>query len=168
MKKIVLVCLFICAIQSLNTSFSQTKTAHVNTQLLMDTLPSRKKAILEIQEISKRGEAELIAMDEQFQKAYNDYTVNKKTQSAELNQYEEGRLQKMQQDLGKREQELNTLIQNMTNTMNEKTYKTIQEATKTVATKKGFQYVLEEATTIFAGGPSITSEVIVELLKIDK
>ncbi|MCC6702688.1 MAG: OmpH family outer membrane protein [Fluviicola sp.] len=168
MKKIVLVSILFCSIQCLNFSFSQSKTAHVNTQLLMDTLPSRKKAILEIQEVSKRGEAELIGMDEQFQKAYKEYTVNQKTQSAQLNQYEEGRLQKMQQDLGKREQELNALIQNMTNTMNEKTYKTIQEATKTIATKKGFQYVLEEATTIFAGGPNITSEVIVELLKIDK
>jgi Skp family chaperone for outer membrane proteins len=91
----------------------------------------------------------------------------KKDQSEQLNQYEESRLQKLQQDLQKRDQELTTLIQNMTITMNDNTYKIIQEAVKTIANKKGFQYVIEEATAVYAGGTSITNDVITELMRLD-
>lgn len=167
MKQLLILLTFLISTQFLTTAFGQSKTAHVNTQTLMDTLPSRKKAIAEIQEVTKRSEAELIDLDKQLQKVYTDYMAVKSTQSEQLNQYEESRLQKMQQDLQKREQELNALIQNMTVSMNEKTLKIVQEAVKNVAQKKGFQYVIEEATTIYAGGTSITNDVIVELIRLD-
>ena len=167
MKKLFIILVLTLACQAQTATFGQSKTAHVDTKLLMDTLPSRKKAIAEIQEVTKRGQAELIELDKQLQKAYNDYVANKKDQSEQVNQYEEGKLQKLQQDFQNREQELNTLIQNMNSSMNDKTYKIIQQAVKTVANKKGFQYVLEEATTIYAGGTSITNDVITELIRLD-
>ncbi len=167
MKNLLLIFTFLITSQLFSLAYSQSKTAHVNTQTLMDTLPSRKKALAEIQEVTKRSEAELVDLDKQLQKAYNDYMVAKPNQSEQINQYEESKLQKLQQDLQKREQELSGLIQKMTIIMNEKTLKIIQDAVKNVAQKKGYQYVLEEATTIYAGGTSITNDVITELMKLD-
>ncbi len=157
--------MFVCQGQS--TLFAQSKTAHVNTKTLMDTLPSRKKALAEIAEVTKRSEKELVDLDQQLKEAYEKYMSVKKDQSEQLNQYEESRLQKLQQDLQKRDQELTTLIQNMTITMNDNTYKIIQEAVKTIANKKGFQYVIEEATAVYAGGTSLTNDVIIELMRLD-
>lgn len=166
MKQLTIIFAFLIACQLTGIAYGQ-KTAHVNTKALMDTLPSRKRALAEIQEVTKRGEAELLDMDKALQKAYSDYMAAKDNQSPQVNQYDESKLQKMQQDFQKREQELNVMIQNMTIAMNDETYRLIQEASKAVATKKGYQYVLEEATTIVAAGPSITNDVISELLRLD-
>lgn len=167
MKKILIVFTLILSTQLFQNVLAQSKTAQVNTKALMDTLPSRKKALGEIQEVTKRGEAELAEMEKQFKKAYDDYLAAKPNQSQQVNQYEESKLQKMQQDFQKREQELNTMIQNMTIEMNDKTYKIIQEATKTIAVKKGFQFVLEETNAIYAGGTNLTNDIITELLRLD-
>jgi outer membrane protein len=167
MKKLILIFFLVFATQVQSNLFAQSKTAHVNTKILMDTLPSRKKALAEITEVTKRSEKELVDLDQQLKEAYEKYMSVKKDQSEQLNQYEESRLQKLQQDLQKRDQELTTLIQNMTITMNDNTYKIIQEAVKTIANKKGFQYVIEEATAVYAGGTSITNDVITELMRLD-
>lgn len=167
MKRILTTLMFLVVCQLHSTLLAQTKTAHVNTQLLLDTLPSRKKALLEIQEVTKRSEAELIELDKQLQKAYNDYMAKKETQSAQLNQYDENKLQKLQQDFQKRESELNSSIQKMNYALNDLNYKTVQKAVKTVADKKGFLYVFDVASAVYSGGIDITSEVITELLRLD-
>jgi outer membrane protein len=76
----------------------QSKLAHVNTQALIDTMPSRIKAMKEINELSQKGEQELKELETQLEKAYNEYLTRKPTQSEAMNQYDESRLQKMQQD----------------------------------------------------------------------
>ena len=167
MKRILSILILLVICQAYSTLLAQSKTAHVNTQLLLDTLPSRKKALLEIQEVTKRREAELVELDKQLQKSYNDYVSKKESQSAQLNQYDESKLQKLQQDLQKRENELNTIIQKMNYTLNDQSYKTVQKAVKTVADKKGIQYVLDVASAVYSNGPDITMDVIAELLRLD-
>lgn len=167
MKKQLFILLFLFICPFYNTVFAQSKVAHINTKTVLDTIPSRKKALQEIQEITKQSEAELIELDKQLQKVYNDYMAKKGEHSETVNQYEENRIQKMQQDLQSREQELSNNIQNMTAAMNENTYKIIQKAVKTIATKKGFLYVLEENSVLYAGGTDITNEVLTELLRVD-
>lgn len=157
--------LFICSVG--NTVFAQTKIAHVNTKTVLDTIPSRKKGLQEIREITKQSEAELIELDKQIQKVYTDYMNKNSDQSQTVNQYEENRLRKMQQDLQSREQELNDDLQKMSMALNEKTYSIVVDAVKTIATKKGFQYVIDQETALFSGGTDITNEVITEVLKLD-
>ena len=79
----------------------------------------------------------------------------------------ENRIQKMQQDLQSREQELNTILQKKSMALNEKTYSLVKDAVKTIATKKGFQYVIDQETALFSGGTDITGEVILEVLRLD-
>lgn len=167
MKRILFTLTFLLICQAYSTLLAQTKTAHVNTQLLLDTLPSRKKALLEVQEVTKRGETELLELDKQLQKSYNEYMSRKETQSAQLNQFDESKLQKLQQDLQKRENELNAIIQKMNYSLNDQSYKLVQKAVKTVADKKGFQYVLDVASAVYSGGMDITNDALAELLRLD-
>ena len=157
--------LFISSVGS--TVFAQSKIAHVNTKAVLDTIPSRKKGLKEIQEITKQSEAELIELDKQIQKVYTDYMNKNSDQSQTVNQYEENRIRKMQQDLQSREQELNDDLQKMSMALNEKTYSIVKDAVKTIATKKGFQYVIDQETALFSGGTDITNDVITEVLKLD-
>lgn len=167
MKKqhIILLILFLCPVGI--TVFAQTKIAHVNTKTVLDTIPSRKKGLKEIQEITKQSEVELIELDNQLQKVYTDYMNQKTNRSETVNQYEENRIQKLQQGLQSREQELNSAIQKMSMALNESTYKIVKEAIQTIATKKGFQYVLDQEAALFSDGTDITAEVIVEVLRLD-
>jgi outer membrane protein len=157
--------LLICSVGS--TVFAQSKIAHVNTKSVLDTIPSRKKGLKEIKEITKQSEAELIELDNQLQKVYTEYMNQRTDRSQTVNQYEENRIQKMQQDLDSREQELDANLQKMSMALNEKTYSIVKDAVKTIATKKGFQYVIDQETALFSGGTDITSEVIAEVLKLD-
>ncbi|MBI3239089.1 MAG: OmpH family outer membrane protein [Flavobacteriia bacterium] len=149
------------------SAIGQSKLAHVNTQTLIDTMPSRIKAMKEINDLSQKGEQELKELETQLEKAYNEYLTRKPTQSEAMNQYDESRLQKMQQDAQNREQEISTLLQNLSATMNEKTLKTIKDAIAIIASKKGLNYVVDENSTLYATGLNITNEVITELLRID-
>ncbi len=158
---------FMFVIQVQNIVFGQSQTAHVNTKTLMDTLPSRKKALAEIQEVGKRSETELMELDTEFQKAYNNYDINKTSWDLQVGLYEKSRVEKLQQNFQKRQQELSNNIQNMTAAMNDNTYRIVQKAVKTIATKKGFLYVLEENSVLYAGGTDITNEVLTELLRVD-
>lgn len=146
---------------------AQSKVAHVNTQTLLDTLPSRKKSIAEIQELNRRAEEELTELEKKLQKEYSDYMGRKGTQSEQLNQYDESRLNKMQQDAQARELELSNQLQEFNNTMNQKSLKTIQDAVASVARKKGITYVIDENSALYSSGLDITEEVIIELLRLD-
>lgn len=167
MRKQFTIFLFLLTTALGNGVFAQSKIAHVNARTVVDTIPSRKKALKEIQEITKQSEAELHDLDQQLQKAYNDYMSNKAEQSATVNQYEESRIQKMQQNLQDRQQELDANIQKLNMALNESTYKLVKDAVQTIASKKGLLYVIDQEAALFSGGTDVTSEVIAEVLKLD-
>jgi len=52
---------------------AQVKVAHVNSQKLLDTLPSRKEAMKKLQEFEASGVNELKEMEADFNKALADY-----------------------------------------------------------------------------------------------
>ena len=62
MKKILLIVSLV--VFGVSPLFSQTKLAHVNSQKLLDTLPSRKAAIIKLQEFETNGVKELKEMED--------------------------------------------------------------------------------------------------------
>ncbi len=164
MKKVVLVFSLLLSL----TTFAQTKVAHVNTQKLLDTLPSRKEAMKQLSAFEQRGAAELKEMEEEVQKIYSKYMAEQTTMNQITKQYEEERIQKKSQAIQQREQELQQLMQKMGNELNEPILKRVQKAVERVAAAKKINYVIDETTTLyFKGGQDITHEVMVELLKLD-
>ena len=157
----------VIALTTVTAAQAQSKIAHVNSQTLLDTLPSRKAAIAEINELSRRADEELKAMEANLEKEYNAYMARRPNQTAAMNQYDEGRLAKMQADMQAREQEINQILQTMSSELNEVILKTVKDAVDLVAKRKGLNYVIDESSTLFANGTNITNEVIPELLRID-
>ncbi len=164
MKKLVLV----FAIFVSFTSIAQTKIGHVNTQKLLDTLPSRKVAMQQISDFEQKGVAELKDMETELQKIYSKYMAEQATLTPVMKQYEEERIQKKQQAMQQREQELQQQIQMLGNELNAPILKRVQKAVDHIATAKKINYVIDETSTLyFKGGTDLTAEVLVELLKLD-
>jgi outer membrane protein len=157
----------VIALTAVTSAQAQSKVAHVNSQKLLDTMPSRKKAIAEINEIERRGSEELKIMNDNLQKEYNAYMQRQPTQSAEMNQYDEGRLTKLQSDMQNRQAEIEQILQDMSAKLNDEILKSVKDAVDIIAKRKGLNYVIDESTTLYASGTNITNEVIPELLRID-
>lgn len=167
MKKILFA--LVVAVTAL-TAQAQTKVAHVKSQQLLDTMPTRKAGIREIQTIEANGIKELREMDSAVRVAYQRFEADVKAgkiTSEGAKQYEMGRIQRMQENLEARQQEIDQQLQYMTQELNAKTIEKVKKAVNIIATKKGINYVIDGDAALFAGGTDITSEVIVELLKLD-
>ncbi len=164
MKKLVLVFAIFVSL----TSIAQSKIGHVSTQKLLDTLPSRKAAMTQIEDFEKRGMEELKEMEAELQKKYSKYMSEQTILTPVLKQYEEEQLQKKQQAMQQREQELQQIMQKMGSDLNEPILKRVKKAIEIVAARKKLSYVLDETSTLyFAGGIDITMEVMAELLRLD-
>eukprot|EP00736_Rhodelphis_marinus_P013010 Rmarinus@m.8376 len=73
MKKLLVV---IILVVSAGAAMAQSKIAHVNSQALLDTLPSRKVAIKKLMKFEEEGIKELQAMQLDYQTALNKYKAD--------------------------------------------------------------------------------------------
>jgi outer membrane protein len=150
------------------SSFAQTKIGHVDSQKLLDTLPSRKDAIRKIDSMKTAGMDELRIMDADFQKAYQDYMTNQASKSPAERQIIEGRLMQKQQMLEATQASLEEGLQIVSEELNKPILDRVQKSIDIVADRKKLNYVLDVSATMYSkGGIDITSEVIVELLLLD-
>jgi outer membrane protein len=150
------------------STFAQTKIGHVDSQKLLDTLPSRIEAIKKLDSMKTAGMQELQLMDADFQKAYQDYMTNQASKSPAERQIIEGRLMQKQQMLEATQASLEEGLQIMSEELNKPILERVQKSIDIVAERKKLNYVLDVSATMYSkGGIDITSEVIVELLLLD-
>ncbi len=150
------------------SSFAQTKIGHVDSQKLLDTLPSRKEAIRKIDSMKTAGMDELRIMDADFQKAYQDYMTNQASKSPAERQIIEGRLMQKQQMLEATQASLEEGLQLRSEELNEPILKNVQAAIAKVAERQKLDYVIDVTSTMYSrDNLDITKEVIVELLLLD-
>ena len=165
MKKLLLAIVLVFSAGSL---MAQSKIAHVNSQQLLDTMPSRIAAIQKLQEFEKNGVTELQEMEADLNNALAKYERDRPNMSPVIIKIEEEKLMKKQQALQEREQSLNSEMQAYSNELNAPILEMVQKAVQIVSERKKLNYVIDESVTLyFAGGTDITDEVIVELLKMD-
>ncbi len=165
MKKLVLA---LVVLMSAATLTAQTKIGHVNSQKLLDTLPSRKAALKDLQTISEAGEKELVEMETELNKMAQKLETERATLSPIMIKFEEEKLQKKYQAIQMREQEIQQQLQIMSNDLNGPILRRLQKAVDIVAERKKLNYVIDESTTLyFKGGVDLTNEVLVELLRLD-
>lgn len=166
MKQIILTLVVVLATA---TAFSQQKIGHLNSQELLDTLPSRKAAIAKLQKYEQDGQAELEEMQLDFEKAYAKYERELPNMSPVIQKIEEEKLVRKQQALQERDQSLNRELQVVSQELNQPILDRLQRAVKIVAERKKLSYVIDESVTLYyGGGTDITEEVLTELLKLDK
>lgn len=151
----------------LNT-FAQSKIAHVDSQKLLDTLPSRKLAIKKLDSLKTAGMQELQVMDADFQKAYQVYMTNKDKMSEVERQIQESKLMQKQQMLEATQTSLEEGLQLMSEELNAPILDRVQKSIEIVSERKKLNYVIDVSATMYSkGGMDITNEVIVELLLLD-
>ena len=153
---------------SMSSAMAQVKMAHVNSQKLLDTLPSRKEAMKKLQEFEAAGVKELQEMEADFNKALADYEKKRADLSPMLIKIEEEKLMKKQQNIQDRQESLNQEMQIYSQELNKPILERVQKAVEIVSDRRKLNYVIDESVTLyFKGGTDITSEVIVELLRLD-
>jgi outer membrane protein len=153
---------------SMSSAMAQVKMAHVNSQKLLDTLPSRKEAMKKLQEFEAAGVKELQEMEADFNKALADYEKKRPDLSPMLIKIEEEKLMKKQQNIQDRQESLNQEMQIYSQELNKPILERVQKAVEIVSDRRKLNYVIDESVTLyFKGGTDVTAEVVVELLRLD-
>lgn len=165
MKKLLLA---LAVMFSMGTVMAQSKVAHVKSQVLLDTMPSRKDALTKLKKFEDDGMKELKEMQDDFNAAYQSYLMKQKDLSPTLQKIEEEKLMKKEQNINERQQALSQELQIYSQELNQPILERVQKAVEIVSDRKKLNYVLDESVTMyFKGGMDITSEVVVELLRLD-
>ncbi len=165
MRKLVLAFLVVLGSTAV---MAQSKVGHVNSQKLLDTLPSRKAAIEKLKEFEMSGIKELQEMEADFNTALAKYEQNRANMSPVIQKIEEEKLMKKNQAIQEREQSLNQEMQIYSQELNKPILDRVQKSVELVAERKKLNYVIDESVTLyFKGGTDITQEVLVELLRMD-
>jgi outer membrane protein len=165
MKKFLLV---LVVVVSAGAAMAQMKIGHVNSQQLLDTMPSRKAAMQKLADFEKEGVQELREMEADLNKSITAYQAKMKDLSPVMQQIEEEKLMKKQQAFEDRQQSLQYEMQAYSSELNNPILTRVQEAVKRVADLKKLSYVIDESVTLyFGGGIDITGEVAAELLKLE-
>jgi outer membrane protein len=153
---------------SMGAVMAQSKVAHVNSQKLLDTIPSRKEAMVKLKEFETSGVKELQEMEADFNTSLGKYEKERPNMSPMLIKIEEEKLMKKQQNIQDREQALNQEMQVYSQELNKPILERVQKAVEIVSDRKKLNYVIDETVTLyFKGGMDITAEVVVELLRLD-
>lgn len=164
MKKLLVALLVILS----TSAMAQQKIGHVNSQKMLDTMPSYKAAVKTLKQFEKDGYQELTEMENDLKKAYDIYMAKQADLTPIMKQIEEDKLRKKEAALNEREQSLQRELQAISASLNEPILDRIKLAVKTVADRKKISYVIDETTTLyFENGIDLTAEAIVELLKLD-
>jgi outer membrane protein len=147
---------------------AQMKIGHINSQVLLDTLQSRKDAMAALKQFEAEGVQELQEMNKAFESAYLRYQQNEKDWSPVIQKMEQEKLMKKQQALETRQVELEQQMQIYGQELNKPILDLVQTAVNNIAESKKLSYVLDETVTLyFKGGIDLTQEVMMELLKLE-
>lgn len=165
MKKLLLSVLI--SIVSLGAAFSQSTVAHVDTQEILDTMPSRKKAKAELSSFENRAVKELQETQQKLESDYARLQKEKATMSPTAYKFEEERLMKKSQEFQGRQKELDRQIQMLSQELNAPILERVQKAVEAVSKKQKIDYVIDESSLLYSNGKDITAMVMKEVLRLE-
>ncbi|PWH81331.1 OmpH family outer membrane protein [Brumimicrobium oceani] len=166
MKKLMLI--LVMAVTTLGAAYGQSSMAHVNTQKVLDTMPSRKNAMTELENFERRAVKELQETQQKLQGDYTKLQQEKASMSPTAYKFEEERLMKKSQEFQTRQQELDEQIQILSQELNAPILKTVQDAVAKVSKTEKVDYVIDESSLLYSGGRDITMLVIKEVLRVER
>lgn len=147
---------------------AQVKVGFVNSQELLDTMPSRKSAETKYLAFEKESYEEVQLMQQEIQKMYEDYERDRPNLTQVMAQSRERKIMERQQMLESRGQSLQQELQAYSNELNAPILERVQEAVKIVSERKKLTYVVDQTTVLyFDPAMDITKEVATELLKLE-
>lgn len=165
MKKVALIAVMVLATI---VTYSQSSIAHVNSQKVMDTMPSMKAAENEITKFEEKAIKELQETQKQLQAEFTKFEQERKTMSPTAAKFEENRLRKKSQDFQTRQQELDQQIQILSQELNAPILERVQKAVEIVCKKEKIDYVVDESYLLYSNGRDLTNMVIKEVLRLER
>lgn len=153
----------------MNSALAQSKIAHLNSQEIMQAMPSYKEAVNKLQTYEEDGYKELQAMKADYDATLAE--INAKMQAGPVSpvimQSYEQKLAKKEQDLSERQQSLQSELQAYSQELNRPILEKVEKAVKIVSDRNNYDYVFDISTLMIHNGPDITKEVISEILKME-
>ncbi len=150
-------------------AMAQVKVGFVDTQRLLDTMPSRKVAIVQFQEHEKSLREELTAMTTDLQKMYEDYEKKSSDMTPVLRQHAEKKIMDKQRALEERQESVQEELQAYGEELNKPILDKVKKAIGIISDRQKLSMVVDVTSTLyFAPEMNITNAVAVELLKLDK
>lgn len=157
------------AIISISGAAAQTKVGHVNSQKVLDTIPSRQAAMRDIEQLQNMGIKELTEMDSLLNVKGRQYELHQAEWPELTRKNQENAIRDLQARIQAREQAIDRDIQIAGNEANRKALEQVKTAVATISKLKKLNYVIDESVLLYyADGVDITNEVIAEVIRLDK
>ena len=150
-------------------TMAQVKIGFVDSQKLLDTMPSRKVAMEKYMAHEKEVAEEFNVMRADLQKAYADYQAKQGDLTPVLRQAAEKKIMDKERAVEERQQTIQQELQLFGEELNVPILDRIQKAISIVSERQKLSMVVDKSSTLyFAPDMDITSAVAVELMKLEK
>jgi len=147
---------------------AQMKIAHVNSQSLLDSLPSYLKAESDLKKFQDDGVAELSVLEKQINDAYVRLDGIKGDLTPTMLKIEQEKIMGLEQRYQQTQSLLQQQLQTLANEYNQPILDRLQKAVEIVADRKKVNYVLDVSKLLYSKtGIDITAEVKSELARLD-
>jgi outer membrane protein len=144
------------------------KIAHVNSQSLLDSLPSYLKAESDLKKFQDDGVAELSVLEKQINDAYVRLDGIKGDLTPTMLKIEQEKIMGLEQRYQQTQSLLQQQLQTLANEYNQPILDRLQKAVEIVADRKKVNYVLDVSKLLYSKtGIDITAEVKSELARLD-
>ena len=156
MKKLIFM-LMLCAPMTMMAQ----KFGKVNTQTIMQALPDVAKANGEMEALQKQKDNDLKAMQEEFQRKYDEYQKGASTMNATAKQAKETELQNLQQKVQQAYQDGQQELQKKSNELMQPIVAKVRAAIDAVGKAGNYTYIFEEGAAVYTGANvvDVTKEV---------
>lgn len=150
-------------------AMAQVKIGFVDTQRLLDTMPSRKAATEKYLAHEKELYDELTTLKGEYDKLVADYQSKYNDLTPVLRQAAEKKIMDKERQLQERQQSMQQELQAFGEELNTPILDRIQKAIAIISERQKLSMVIDKSSTLyFAPEMDITSVVAVELMKLEK
>lgn len=167
MKQFILFCFFLLVI---NVDFAQSNIGVVDSQKVLDTMPSRKLGVAEIQIVQKDAILEMTEMDSVLQTYYTELERWRSPcfPIEPIRDSPEHKIRDYTYRMQAREQELDSILIKLTVDLNKRSLEIVNQAIEIVGNRLKLNVVLDKSQTLYSSSDlDITNLVIQEMLKLD-
>ena len=165
MKKVVLIIALMLTAINAN---AQMKLAHVNSQQLLDTMSSYKKAQDSLAQKNAEIRQELMEMQNAYTKKITNYEEKKSAMKAFELKIEEESIMRLEQTIQERQATGQQELQDLNDKLTVPIMNRIREAVSIVSKKEKLDYVFDGPLMIYYNNElDITKKVLIELLRLD-
>lgn len=148
---------------------AQVKIGFVDSQKLLDTMPSRKAAMEKYLAHEKELADEFNVMRSDLEKAYADYQAKQGDLTPVLRQAAEKKIMDKERAVQERQQSIQQELQAFGEELNVPILDRIQKAIAIISERQKLSMVIDKTSTLyFAPDMDITNVVAVELLRLEK